>query len=101
MGRCDKAWVVFNKSKRILMNSNATMRNRLEDLWAIVGAVITANSGSRTWGDAQLNHIDRSMLAMMRRTKAPKRLQEEHYWDWKKWSATAARNQMRSYTLHP
>ena len=84
MGRCNKAWAVFSKSNRILLNRNATLRNRLEYLWATVGAVITANSGSRTWGDTQLNHIDSTMMAMMRRIKAPVRPPEGHDWDWKK-----------------
>ena len=47
MGRCNKSWAVVNNSKRILMNKDATMRNRLEYRWATVGAVITANSGKQ------------------------------------------------------
>ena len=66
------------------MNKNATLRNRFNYLWATVGAVITANSGSRTWGDTQLNLIDSTMMAMVRRIKAPIRLQDEHSWDWKR-----------------
>ena len=83
------------------MNKNATLRNRFNYLWATVGAVITANSGSRTWGDTKLNHIDSTMKAIMRRIKAPIRLQDEHYWDWKKRAAQTSRDHLQAYVLKP
>ena len=67
VSRCNKAWAGFSKSKHILLNRDATMTNRVRYLRAIVGAVITANSGSRTWSDAQVANIDSTMLAMLRK----------------------------------
>ena len=71
VSRCNKAWAVFSNSKQILLNRDATMTNWVRYLWATVGAVITANSGSRTWSDAQLANIGSTMIAMLRKVKAP------------------------------
>ena len=61
--------------------------------------MITANSGSITWSDAQLGKMNSTMMSMMRRMYPIRREMNEDVWDWKKRAAIATRERMVTYGL--
>ena len=68
--RCGKTSAVYNKSSNIMFGKDATLRNRMEYVWAMVGAVMLANCGSRARSDAQLGQVYNTMMVMMRRQES-------------------------------